>query len=128
MGSRVAKSGASAFASAYDFGRAYMEAKSKVPYLRSENGKRRVESAPSFDGGDGGGYDDGMETRVGKLEEFVSDARDRLTRIETRLDQTATSAEMHKAMTDQTWRLVTFVCGFGTALVAATYFMATQIR
>ena len=105
-----------------------MEAKSKVPCLRSEIGNRRVPPAPSFDGGDGGGYDDGMETRVGKLEEFVSDARDRLTRIETRLDQTATSAEMRKEMTDQTWRLVSFVCGFGTALVAATYFMATQVR
>lgn len=105
-----------------------MEAKSKVPYFRGESGSRRIQPAPPFDGGDGGGYDDGMETRVSKLEEFVDDARDRLTRIETRLDQTATSAEMHKEMTDQTWRLVSFVCGFGTALVAATYFMATQIR
>jgi hypothetical protein len=105
-----------------------MEAKSKVPYLRDESRRRGGASNSSFDGGDGGGYDDGMENRVGKLEEFVNDARDRLTRIETRLDQTATSAEMHKAMTDQTWRLVSFVCGFGTALVAATYFMATQIR
>lgn len=105
-----------------------MEAKSKVPYFRDESGSRRIQPRPSFDGGDGGGYDDGMETRVGKLEEFVNDARDRLTRIETRLDQTATSAQMHKEITDQTWRLVSFVCGFGTALVAATCFMATQIR
>ena len=104
-----------------------MEAKSKVPYFRGNSGSRKIQPAPPFDGGDGGGYDDEMETRVGKLEEFVSDARDRLTRIETRLDQTATSAEMRKEMTDQTWRLVSFVCGFGTALVAATYFMATQI-
>jgi Ni,Fe-hydrogenase III large subunit len=69
-----------------------------------------------------------METRVLKLEECVNDACDRLARIETRLDQTATSADMHREMTDQTWRLVTFVCGFGSALVAVTYFMATHIR
>ncbi|MEO6919225.1 MAG: hypothetical protein ABI171_09495 [Collimonas sp.] len=105
-----------------------MEAKSKVPYLREEIGKRKNQTGRSFDGGDGGGYDANMETRVMKLEEFVTDARDRLTRIETRLDQTATSAEMHREMTDQTWRLVTFVCGFGAALVTATYFMATQIK
>ena len=105
-----------------------MEAKSKVPYLRDESGRPRVQPGAPFDGGSGGGYDDGMKTRVSKLEGFVAGARDRLARIERRLDQTATNAQMHKEMTGQTWRLVSFVCGFGTALVAATYFMATQIR
>ena len=44
---------------------------------------------PSF------GVDDGdMEARIAKLEEFVVDARERLTKMETRLDQTATKADL----------------------------------
>ncbi|SFC98656.1 hypothetical protein SAMN04515619_11859 [Collimonas sp. OK412] len=105
-----------------------MEAISKAVFLQEAIVKRKKTQRQSFDGGDGGGYDENMETRVLKLEECVNDARDRLARIETRLDQTATSADMHREMTDQTWRLVTFVCGFGSALVAVTYFMATHIR
>ena len=105
-----------------------MEARSKAVYLREEVNKTKNPQRRSFDGGDSGGYDENMETRVLKLEECVNDARDRLARIETRLDQTATSAEMHREMTDQTWRLVTFVCGFGSALVAVTYFMATHLK
>lgn len=105
-----------------------MEARSQAVYLREEVNKTKNPQRRSFDGGDGGGYDENMETRVLKLEECVNDARDRLARIETRLDQTATSADIHREMTDQTWRLVTFVCGFGSALVAVTYFMATHIK
>jgi len=37
-----------------------------------------------------------METRVLKLEEFAGDARDRLTRIETRLDHMATKEDVSK--------------------------------
>ena len=68
--------------------------------------------------------DKDMEARVAKLEGFVTDARDRLVHIETRLDHTATKADLHEAINSQTWKLVTFVCGFGTALTAAVYFMA----
>jgi hypothetical protein len=35
---------------------------------------------------------------------------------------------LRKEINVQTWRLITFVCGFGTALVAATYFIATHAR
>jgi hypothetical protein len=35
---------------------------------------------------------------------------------------------LHKEINTQTWRLVTFVCGFGTALVAATWFIVTHAR
>jgi hypothetical protein len=85
----------------------------------------------SFDGGGGGGYDHPMEERVKKLEEFAAEVRTdlraidtRLTKIEVKLDTFATTADLHKEMSAQTWRLVTFVCSFGTALVAATYFIA----
>ena len=37
-------------------------------------------------------------------------------------------AEMHSAINAQTWKLVTFVCSFGTALVAATYFIAVHVK
>ena len=35
-----------------------------------------------------------MEQRIAKVEDFVVEARDRLTTIETRLDQTATKADL----------------------------------
>lgn len=40
----------------------------------------------------------------------------------------AMRVELHKEISGQTWKLVTFVCGFGGALVAATYFVATHLR
>lgn len=36
--------------------------------------------------------------------------------------------DLHREINAQTWRLVTFVCSFGTALVAGTYFIATHFR
>src|SRR6267142_762615 len=72
-------------------------------------------------------HDGGMETRVAKLENFVIDARERLARMEVRLEQTATITDIHRETSAQTWRLVTFVCSFGTALVAASYFLAKHV-
>lgn len=83
--------------------------------------------------------DDGhMEERVKKLEQFADEMRGelrtidvRLTKIDTRMDTFATKEDMaklgvamHAEINAQTWKLVTFVCGFGTALVAATYYIA----
>ena len=68
-----------------------------------------------------------METRIAKLEDFAADTRERLARIEVRLEQTATSDEIHKEISSLTWRLMTFICTFGTALVAATYFLAKHV-
>ena len=61
--------------------------------------------------------------RVSQLETDVRDVRDRLVSVETKLDTFATKADLFEALGAQTWRLVTFVCGFGTALVAATYYL-----
>ncbi|MDB5933766.1 MAG: hypothetical protein JWQ01_1110 [Massilia sp.] len=70
--------------------------------------------------------------RVGKLEQLALDGRDRLAKIEARLDTFpelfATKADLHREINTQTWKLVSFVCGFGTALVAATYFVVTHVR
>jgi hypothetical protein len=83
--------------------------------------------------------DEGMEGRLAKLEKIMVNSCDRLTRIETRLEQTATKTDLHREINTVTtnlhremnvliWRLVTFVCGFGTTLVVATYFVATHVR
>jgi hypothetical protein len=90
---------------------------------------------------EGGGeppYDGGMEARITTLEQANLETRDRLARIETRLESVATKADLaelrgemgsalHREINAQTWKLVTFVCSFGTALVAATYFFAKHI-
>lgn len=94
----------------------------EVRRLQEEGTHRR-----SFDGGGGGGYDHPMEERVKKLEATSEKTLERLTAIERDLAVVgatcATREDLHKEISAQTWKLVTFVCGFGTALVAATYFI-----
>ncbi|MBM2884067.1 hypothetical protein JFK97_06655 [Chromobacterium phragmitis] len=76
-----------------------------------------------------------MEARISKLEAIAETTRDRLAGVETRLtvieqamatkeDLHLLRADLHKEINAQTWKLVTFVCGFGSALVAAVYFIA----
>lgn len=81
-----------------------------------------------FDGGDGGGYDVSMEARVVKLEEFAVDTRDRLTRIETRLDQTATKTDLHEAINAQIkWMVGVAVVLGGTFLTIITFVLNNAI-
>ena len=65
-----------------------------------------------------------MEARVVALEEFAIDARDRLARIETRLDTFATKADLHRELHGMTWRLF----GGATALVGIVYWIARNIH
>jgi hypothetical protein len=65
-----------------------------------------------------------MEARIIALEEFAVDARDRLARIETRLDTFATKADLHRELHGMTWRLF----GGATALVGIVYWIARNIR
>jgi len=65
-----------------------------------------------------------MEARVVALEEFAVDARDRLARIETRLDTFATKADLHRELHGMTWRLF----GGATALVGIVYWIARNIH
>jgi hypothetical protein len=81
----------------------------------------------TFDSGSGGGDDGGMEARISALEAANLETRDRLIKIETRMESLASKEDLHKELSAQTWRLVTFTCSFGTALVAATYFIAKHI-
>ena len=66
-----------------------------------------------------------MEARVPALEEAITAIKLDLAVLKATV---ATKEDLHKEMNAQTWRLVTFVCGFGTALVGATYFLATHIK
>jgi len=89
--------------------------------------------------GGGGGHNDGMEARVAKLEALAETTRDKIAGVETRLsviektmatkdDLQSMRVDFHKEINAQTWKLVTFVCGFGTALVGAVYFIATHAK
>jgi tetrahydromethanopterin S-methyltransferase subunit B len=74
----------------------------------------------------------GMEARVTKLEDFAIDTRDRLSRIETRLDTFttifATKEDLHKEITASTRWFVGWVTGVGVTLVAAVYFIAKNVH
>jgi hypothetical protein len=65
-----------------------------------------------------------MEARIIALEEFAVDARDRLARIDTRLDTFATKADLHRELHGMTWRLF----GGASALVGIVYWIARNIH
>lgn len=100
----------------------------KIVNWDSETRRLQEDLRKSFDGGGGGGYDRPMEERVKKLEGLVEKTVERIVNIERDMavvrSNYATKEDLHKEINAQTWKLVTFVCGFGTALVGATYFIA----
>ncbi len=65
-----------------------------------------------------------METRLSDLEVFAVDTRDRLVRIETRLDTFATKADLHRELHGMTWRLL----GGASALVGIVYWIARTVH
>lgn len=72
-------------------------------------------------GGNGGGSD--MEARIAKLEDFVIDARDRLVKIETKLDQTATKSDLH----ENSNAMIRWVVGTAFVLGAAAVTVMTFV-
>jgi hypothetical protein len=75
-----------------------------------------------------------MQERLARFEKFEIDTRDRLARIETRLDIFATKSdlnalktdlykELHKELHGMTWKLL----GGASALVTAVYFIAKNV-
>lgn len=77
----------------------------------------------SFDGGGGGGYDGGMETRVVKLENELSsikvDVATILSNYATKADIGELRADMHKMNAEiKTWTLATMITIIGTMLAA----------
>ena len=57
----------------------------------------QFEGGSKFDPPSGGGDNGNMEARVAKLEEFAKDTRDRLVRIESRLDNIDRNLSAHFA-------------------------------
>ena len=63
------------------------------------------------------------ETRVEKLEEFVVETRERLTRIETRLDQTATKADLAELSSTMIKWMIGMASGMGIAGITVMTFV-----
>ena len=69
-----------------------------------------------------------MEARVAKLEEFAQDTRDRLARIETRMDTFATKEDLQRELLAQTWRVIGAMLTFGTLLTGIVYYIARNVH
>lgn len=84
---------------------------------------RSAEDQGGVDNGGGPTDDDPMEARVAKLEELVTDTRERLVKIEVRLDQTATKSDL----ADGLHGMVKWIVGTGIALGAAGITVVTFV-
>lgn len=81
-----------------------------------------LETDPLKTGGDPPDNGD-MEARVVKLEDFAVETRDRLTRIETKLDATATKAEVHDLKAELIKWIVGVAIGLGAAGITVMSFV-----
>ncbi|UTY59548.1 hypothetical protein [Massilia sp. erpn] len=66
-------------------------------------------------------YDKDMESRVSRLEMDLAAVKTDVAVIRSNY---VTKEDLQRELHNMTWKFVTFVCSFGTALVAATYFIA----
>ncbi len=76
-----------------------------------------------------------MEARISALEAANLETRDRLARIETRMDSLATKedvaltrAALHQEINSQTWKFVTWTTTIGIALIGATFSIAKLVH
>ena len=65
-----------------------------------------------------------VESRVAKIGNDIVEMKVDIAIIKATF---ASREDLHRETSALTWRLVTFVCGFGTALVGATYFIAANV-
>lgn len=115
---------------------------SNLVHLPPERVLRALERAAQAGALHGGGEppDNGaMDARVAKLETIAEKTVERLGAIErdlaviksdyaTKADIHAVKAELYKAISDQTWKLITWTTGLGAAMVAITFFIARNVR
>lgn len=90
---------------------------------------------PRVDKTEGGGDDGGMEARLKALEDANLETRDRLARIETRMDSFATKEDvaqvrtaLHQEINAQTWKFITWTTTIGIALIGATFTIAKLVH
>lgn len=83
------------------------------------------------DGGGSGGEGGGMEIRISVLEAATLEIRNRLVKIETRLDALASKedfanarVELYASLNAQTWRIL----GTVTLLTGAVYYLAKYVH
>jgi hypothetical protein len=88
-------------------------------------------SGNQFDSGGGGSDDGGMEARISALEAANLETRDRLIKIETRMDALASKedlanlrAELHSSLNAQTWRII----GALALISGVIYYMAKFVH
>lgn len=110
---------------------------SNVRYLREELRKAEPHGKDRKGGGSSGGGGDLLEQRIAALEKAIPDIRERLVRVETKLDNVeknmatksdleslrgAISTELQKTVSDSTWRFVQIsVVLAGLAFTAAKF-------
>lgn len=68
-------------------------------------------------------YDDQMEARLDKLETFAETSRERLARIETKLDAVATKGEIHDLKAELIKWVVATAVGLGVAAITVMTFV-----
>jgi hypothetical protein len=64
-----------------------------------------------------------MNSRIAKLEEFAAETRERLARIEARLEQTATKADLHELSATMIKWIVGTVSGMSIAGITVMTFV-----
>ena len=83
----------------------------------------KVVPLPSLRPGGGPPHNGDMEARVVKLEDFAQDTRDRLTRIETKLDTFATKADLQEMSSSMIKWMVGTAVGLGVAAITVMTFV-----
>jgi hypothetical protein len=95
----------------------------KTKLIPFPNGGGAAARGGGVDNGGGPPHDKDMEPRIAKLEEFATDARERLVRIETRLDQTATKADLQEGLLS----VIKWIVGTAAVLVAMAITVMTFV-
>lgn len=88
------------------------------------SGESTPDQGPPAGGGGGGGTIETMESRVAKLESTLQQLQ---TDVAVMKANYATREDLHKAINEQTWKLITWTTGLGAVLVGATFWIARYV-
>ena len=76
-----------------------------------------------------------MQKRLEKIESALADFQLRLIRVESKLDSTATKADIsrlaasfHRSVTEQTWKFITVAIGMSGLFAAFSFGLARLIQ